>query len=991
MRLLTGRHFSQLVGNLITAVLLFATCMKADAKEHVPAAAPAIEIKGKITNEKGEPLAGATITEKGTTNFTTAKDDGTFTLTVANARSILVISYVNYETTEVTAGQTPITIKLAQTNSTLSDFVVVGYGTLKKKDLTGAVSSVSAKDFNKGNYASPDQLIQGKVSGLQITNSNGQPGSAATIKIRGNSAITGTGQPLFVIDGIPLDGRAIQPGSNPLNNINPADIASIDVLKDASATAIYGSRAAYGVIIINTKRGQTGQAKIDVGVSVGKSSILKEIEILNADEFREAMAYYNVSPVNDKGGNVDAMDAILQNGWQQNYNIAVSGGTETGKYRLSAGLLDQEGIVRNTGMKKYTSNLSTSFKFLESKKLGLDINVNASQYSQDVPYTADVPYGLFFAALQWNPTDSLKLADGSFNIKPAGGDSNPLALTELQKENSKVTTVLGSIAPSYKFTNWLEYKLMFSINYSTGVRRTSSNQILTPSDPTGKASITNTELTTQQVTHTLNFNKEIFPHLNLNALAGYEYMKFKLKGSSMSASGSVNTGFGNYGLDYTDYIQYSDENGRSVASFVDPLNELQSFFGRAMFNYKNKYLLTGTIRADGSTKFGKDNRYGYFPSFSAAWNISSEKFFKLDFINSLKLRAGWGKTGNQEFPSGSSQAKYAFQNNGGIGQVNNPNPALKWQSDKQYNAGIDFTILNNRISATLDYFHKTTGDLLFPSFPIQPSPPGSIVRWINLDGDIVNKGIEVAVNAAVIAREDLAWDLSVNATFIKNKVSNMPAPIFTGRLEGLGVTGALVEIIENDLPVNAFYTRKFLGMDKNTGQAIYEDGGNSLFYVGNPNPSTLLGISSSLRYKKFSLLVNMNGVFGHDIFNSTPLNVTNIGGINAGRNISKELYKEPVKESFANPVTPSSRFIEKGDFLRLANLTLSYNLGEVVKGMKGTNIYLTGQNLFLITNYTGFDPEVNVDRSLNGVPSLGIDYAPYPSARTILFGINFSL
>lgn len=976
----------------LTIALLIAICLNVATMEHLSATTPAIEIKGKITNEKGEPLAGATITEKGTSNFTTAKDDGTFKIVVGNATSILVISYVNYETTEiVVSNQTIINIKLAQANSALSDFVVVGYGTLKKKDLTGAVSSVSARDFNKGNYASPDQLIQGKVAGLQITNSNGQPGSAATIKIRGNAAITGTGQPLFVLDGIPLDGRAIAPGSNPLNNINPADIASIDVLKDASATAIYGSRAAYGVIIINTKKGQSGQPKIDVGVSVGSSSILRKIKILSASEFREAMTYYDVSPINDKGGNVDAMDAILQKGLQQNYNVAVSGGTENGKYRLSAGLLDQEGIVRNTGLKKYSSNLTTSFRFLESKKLGVDINLNASQYLQDIPYTASAPYGLFFTALQWNPTDSLKKADGSYNINPGGGNENPLALADLQKENLKVTTVIGSIAPSYKFTDWLEYKLIFSINHSTGERRTSSNQVLTPNDPRGSASITNTELTTQQVTHTLNFNKKILPELNLTALAGYEYMKFRLKGSSMSGNGRSDNGFGSYGLDYTDYIQYSDASGRSISSFVDPLNELQSYFGRAMFNYKNKYLLTGTFRADGSTKFGKNNRFGYFPSFSAAWNISNEEFFKFDFINSLKIRAGWGKTGNQEFPSGSSQAKYAFLDNGGIGQVNNPNPELRWQSDKQYNIGVDFTILKNRISASVDYFNKTTGDLLFPSFPIQPSPPGSVVRWINLDGDIVNKGIEVAVNAAVIDQQDIGWDLSVNATFIKNKVSSMPAPILTGRLEGLGVTGALVEIIQNGLPVNAFYTRKFLGMDKSTGMAQYEDEGNSLYYVGNPNPTTLLGISSTFRYKKFSLLVNMNGVFGHDLFNSTPLNVTNIGGINAGRNISRDLYKSPIKESFANPVTPSSRFIEKGDYLRLANLTLSYNLGEVIKDIKGANIYITGQNLFVITNYSGFDPEVNVDRSINGVPSLGIDYAPYPSARTIIFGINFSL
>ncbi|MFI5187507.1 MAG: SusC/RagA family TonB-linked outer membrane protein, partial [Chitinophagales bacterium] len=850
------------------------------------------------------------------------------------------------------------------------------------------VASVSEKDFNNGIFASPDKLIQGKVSGVQIIYNNGQPGGAASIKVRGNSALTGTGQPLFVIDDVPLDGRSLQAGNNPLNFINPDDIATIDVLKDASATAIYGSRAAFGVVIINTKKGQVGPPKLNVAVSTGVSSILKKIKVLNAGQYREAIKYYNVSPLNDKGGNVDALGSILQNGLQQNYTIVVSGGNENGKYRLSTNFLDQDGIIRNTGFKKYGIDLSTNFKFLESKKLGLDINVNSSQYIQNVPNGAFGASNLIQAALQWNPTDSLKKADGSFNIPLV----NPVALTELIKYNLKVTTVLGSISPYYRFTDWLEYKLLVSINYSPGIFRYSLNQaLLDPFNQWGFAAIENNELTTQQITHTLNFNKEILSGLNLNAVAGFEYMKFTRKGFALNGVGADGIGFGNFGLDYTNYIQYSSTSNRSISSFADPITELKSFFGRTIFNYKDKYLLTATFRADGSTKFGENDKYGYFPSIAVAWNISKEKFFKLNFVNALKLRGGWGKTGNQEFPSGSAQARYSFQDNGTRIQVNSPNPDLKWQSDKQYNIGVDFSILNNRISGTLDYFNKTTTDLLFPSPPIQPAPPSSVVRWINLDGKIINKGLEVLINGAVIRNKEFSWDLSVNVTFLKNNVSGMPSPVATGSLQGPGTSGASVEVIQNGLPMNAFFTRKFLGMDKATGFAIYQDDGNTFYYVGNPNPKTLVGISSTLRYKKLTFTANMYGAFGQDIFYNTLLNVINVSGINAGRNIGLSIYKDPVKESFANPVTASSRFIVKGNYLKMVNLTIGYALGNVAKAFKEANIYITGQNLFIITKYPGFDPEANYDGSINGVPSLGIDFVQYPSSRTIIFGVSFSL
>lgn len=961
-------------------------------------------VSGTVTDQNGAGVPGVTITVRGTNIATQTDAQGHYTIN-APGNGVLVLSSVGYGSTEVRInGQTTVNSTLTTQGTNLNEVVVVGYGTARRRDLTGSVTSVGAKDFNKGTYTAPDQLIQGKVAGVQVVNNSGQPGGATTVKIRGNSALTGSGQPLYVIDGIPLDNRSARPGlnaqnlgntpgGNPLNFINPADIASIDVLKDASATAIYGSRAAYGVVLITTKKGQSGQPRIDFGVSVGFSKIMRRIEVLDAAQYREALTYYGASAANDKGGDVNALDAILRTGLQQNYNVAISGGTENGRYRFSTSVLDQDGIVRKSGFKKYTANFSANFRFLESRKLGIDFNVLPSHYVEDiVPISNDAGStgSLIGQALQWNPTESLRKAGDSLNIK-AGDIVNPLAMSEAYNDNSKVTTVLGSISPYFKFTNWLEYRLLYSINYGTGTRRASIQQFINLADVNGKgwASISNNELITQQITHTLNFNKPIATDLNLNAVIGYEYLKFKNKGSNTTAYGPTG-GFGSYGLDYTNYIQYSNSSSRNISSFVDPLTELQSYFARTAFNYKDKYLVTATFRADGSSKFGENNKYGYFPSFAAAWNLSNESFFHVSALNTLKVRVGWGKVGNQEFPAGSSLAQFSFSGNGGLGQTNNPNPDLKWQEDRQYNAGLDFGILKNRITGSIDYFNKLTTDLLYPTSPIQPAPPGSVITWKNIAGKIENKGVEVALNAAIINGNSLSWDFGVNATFLKNSVSDLVAPIYTGGLHGQGVSGTFVETIQNGLPMNAFFTRRYAGLDKGTGIAIYPEG-DIASYVGDPNPKTLLGISTTLVYNKLSFTANLNGAFGQDIYNNTLNNVINLGSLVGGRNIAVSVLKDPVKESFGNRVTSSSRFIENGSYMKLANATLSYGIGNVAKVFKSATVYVTGQNLFVITDFSGFDPEVNVDKSNNSVPSVGIEYTPYPSARTVTFGVNFSL
>ena len=446
--------------------------------------------------------------------------------------------------------------------------------------------------------------------------------------------------------------------------------------------------------------------------------------------------------------------------------------------------------------------------------------------------------------------------------------------------------------------------------------------------------------------------------------------------------------FTNIGLNYFDYLQFSTQNSRFIGTSASPTTELQSFFSRAIINVLDKYLITGTIRADGSTKFGENNKYGYFPSIGIAWNASNEDFLKsVNFINNLKVRASWGKTGNQEFPSGASLSRFGLGQQV-ISQSNYGNEDLKWETSTTYNAGIDFSIFNSRLFGSIDYFNKTTSDVLFEQNIVQPAPGGRI--WINLPGNIVNKGVEIMLTGGLLRGEKMSWNVSTNASFLKNNVTGLAGFYETGELRGQGFSGVRAQRLISGQPLNVWYLRQFEGIDKATGQSVYADGGNTLYYSGSPNPTMLLGISTDFTYNKLTATLNMNGTFGHYVFNNTAASVLGIGNLGT-RNIAKALIGTGVKEAISNAPAPSTRNLEKGDYIKMANATLSYRVGNIGNSIRNLNITLTGQNLFVITKYTGFDPEVNTDATFGGIPSLGVEYIPYPSARTILFGLNFSL
>ena len=979
-------------------------------------------ITGTVTDRNGGPVAGVSVTAKGSTRGTTTDASGRFSISVPNNVNTLVLSSVGYSSQEVNiSGQTSVTVSLQDLSTSLNEIVVVGYGTARRRDLTGSVASIQAKDFVKGPATNPDQLLIGKVAGLQIINSSGQPGAATIVKIRGNNSIRSGNTPLYVIDGIPLDGRSARPGfnasglgqtpdANPLIYINPADIASIDILKDASASAIYGSRGANGVILITTKKGQIGPARIDVGASVGFSGVMRKIKVLDAAGYRSALNTYN-APKSDSGANVDPFKEILRSGSPtQNYSVAFSGGNENGRYRASFLYADQEGIIRKSGLKKYVGNFNGQYKFLDNK-LSLDFNVTAADIAERIAPVANnsgSAGNIISLALIWNPTLALKRSNGIYNQTNPSGQVNPLALSDSYNDLTNITTVLAMTSVGYKITPNLDYKLLIGVNYSTGNRKAELQGWIKAlgSAAGGSAAVLNNQLLSRIITHTLSYNKKITQDLNLSAVAGYEYWTTSYQGTGTFGSNfNLNQDQANLTPHYHYYnnMQGSSQGNLGSFGFKDPSVEIQSYFARVALNYEDKYLLTATFRADGSSKFGANNKYATFPSVAAAWNISNEDFMKDNAIfNSLKLRVGYGQTGNQEFnPVDAALQTATYNGYSNLNPNHFGNPDLKWETVTSIDAGIDFTIMNNRVWGFIDYFSKKTTNPIV-DFPVSlPSAGGTLFK--NMDGQthptvgytpkgwVTNKGEEISLGAAIIEKKDLTWNASINATFVKNKfvspeLAAIPFLKNTGGLHGQGSSGAYSEVIANGQPLDVFFLPQFLGFDKSNGIAQY---GAFPVFSGDPNPTCYMGFSTDVTIKKLSVAVNVHGNFGNKIFNNTAMSVLNISNIVGGRNIAAGLVGNG--ENTANAITPSTRFLEKGDYVKLGNVTINYNLGKIGNYIRNANVYVSGSNLFVITKYTGFDPEVNIDKSLNGIPSLGVDYIGYPTARTFVFGVNFSL
>lgn len=966
-------------------------------------------VTGTVTSKDGTPLVDASVTVVGHRTGVRTGTDGSFSISVPADAKALQVSYVGSVTQRVDIlGKSSVTVALESSATTLTDVVVsIGYSTARKKDLTGSVSSLTTKNFNKGVINSPDQLLQSKIPGLEVTNTNGQPGVATTVQIRGTSSIRAGNNPLYVVDGVPLDGGTARPNignafgttanSDPLIFIDPNTIQQIDVQKDASGTAIYGSRGANGVIFITTKKGSSGPMKLDFGVSSGVfAGYMKRYDILSASEFRAGLKKYNEPSSLDGGKSTDALKEITQNPLDQNYSLSLSGGNENGKFRASILASDINGFIKNSNLKKYVGTFNGQYNFIDNK-LTLEFGLITGNFGESLAPTANTSGStgnIISAALQWNPTTEL-ITNGLYNF-PSTGSGNPLAEIAAYSDKTNVNAALGHISAAFKILPNLEYKFLFGINHETGDRRLNEEGWL-PGFPglsgLGNAAIATALLNSQTIDHTLNYTAHLTSALSLEALLGYEYFKTDFSGNGVTAAGfNINNNFATrINIPYTN-IMTDAQTQQPFYSFANPNSDLQSYFGRVNLNYNDRYYLTGTFRADGSSKFGTNNKYGYFPSVAAKWQISNESFMKDNNIfSNLGLRASWGITGNQEFPAGSGIEQVALGPFNTVGQINVKNPDLKWEQTKQFDAGVDFSVAKGKVYGTIDYYNRKTSDILFSTVAIQPAPAAT--AWTNLpNATLTNDGIEVLLGATIVNTKDFTWDVAANFAHNHNVIKNFnnsatgkPLQIITGEIDGQGVSGTLSQVIQNGYPVNEWYLKPFQGFDQNGNQTF----GGSPVVSGNPNPTVLAGFSTTLRWTKFTLDINSGGSFGYLIYNNTATSVTNIAGIAQGRNIDKKAYDS--KEQPGSPVAANSRFLESGNYWKLRNATLRYDFGNAGKYFKNVSAWVSGSNLFVITKFSGFDPEVNIDKTSGGYPSRSVEYIPYPTPRTITFGLNFSL
>ncbi|MEZ0538415.1 SusC/RagA family TonB-linked outer membrane protein [Fibrella arboris] len=958
-------------------------------------------VAGKVSDNNGRGLPGVSVSVKGTTRGTNSDADGNYKISASSA-SVLVFSFVGFESQEVrVGGQSTINVTLAEDNKTLNEVVVIGYGTAMKKDLTGAVNSIGTKDFNKGITTSPEQLLQGRVPGVAITQSNGEPGGAINIRIRGTSSVRNGNNPLFVVDGVPLSGDETSAGGdnaigssaprNPLNFLNSNDIESMDILKDASATAIYGARGANGVVLITTKKGKGAKGTLEYSPSIGISNITKRYDLLSADE------YAKLQPANDKGARVDWQDVLFRTGVTQQHNLAYGAGDNTGNYRFSMGYLDQQGIMQRSSLNRISLSFNGNKKFINNR-LNVGIQATVSQNKDgNIPVTDNTGYqgDLLGGILKTNPTLPIYKADGSLAQSSNVAEPNPQAFLSLSKDNTKTLRTVGNINAEYEIIDGLKFKTVLGFDKSMSSRKAAFSKDLIYQDiqNVGRLYLNDIQIDNNLWENYFTYNKKV-GSVNLSALLGYSYQSFEYSSQRVTA-----TNFRTNNLDLMINNAASADNTKGFGSMLNNTSyskdELQSYFGRVNLDF-GALLLTGTLRADGSTRFGTGNQYGYFPSVAAAYKLIEQGFIPKNVFSDLKVRVGYGVTGNQAIPHNLYQQRQRYSDwsfnatsdnisGGGLSDVSFPNPNLKWESTGQFNAGIDFSFVGNRLSGSIDVYQKNTRDLLIQSSSAQPALTPFV--WKNLDANVLNNGVELALNYAAVDKADFGWDVNFNVAYNKNIVKNYTGLINTGGINGQGLTGAFAERIANEQPLYAFFLREFGGYDEN-GNSIYLGGDVQKFLDKSPLPTVTGGLTNNFRYKNFTMSLFFNGVFGNYIYNNTANAYFTKGSYNNGRNVTRNV--PGLAEGAFNAPDVSTRFLENGSFVRLQNVNLGYRFNLGKSALSNLRVFLTGQNLFVITNYTGQDPEVNTNKSLSGVPSAGIDYTAYPRARTFTLGANFT-
>ena len=919
---------------------------------------------------------------------------------------MVINTIYGYSTQEVkVSNRSVVDIVLKDDMQALEEVVVVGYGTMKKSDLTGSVSSITSDNFKLGTDLTPQQLMQGAFSGVNISQNSGKPGGSNTIRVRGGTSITASNDPLYVIDGVPISTSAgvnqsnigssttdffDQEPINPLSNINPNDIESINILKDASATAIYGSRGANGVIMITTKKGKAGMRQLDYSFNLGVSTVAKKLDVLTGDEYRKTVSELGLT-LDDKGQNTDWQDVIFRTAISQNHYVSFMSGSENTSYRASAGYSNQNGVMEGSGMKSANARMNINHKALNDK-LKLNMNISYGETNSDqapVSNTVGSEMGssMLYEAYVFNPTYPIYNEEGDYYDVPPYR-VNPASFSKELLDERATSQFLGNLTADWNF-----YK-PFTLQVNAGYNKNTINRnsYISKSNLLGNGN--NGYVTVQKLSDysklletILKYNQSFGKH-NIDAMVGYSWQYFYSEGQTTKAYGFLSDNFKWYSLAAAQTVE-------SVSSYAES-NTLISMYGRINYNYADKYLLTATVRRDGSSRFGSGNKWGIFPSVAASWRISQEDFFQNDIMSDLKLRASFGITGSQEIGNYNSLSTLGASTNGYLvgGEKitivlpqQYTNPDLKWEQTAQTDIGIDFGFLNGKIRGSIDYYYKKTTDLLLS---VAVPSPSLITTQIANVGTVTNQGIELDLSFDLMRTKNFAWDANLNLSHNKNEVVSLSNGQWTGDnmqvapCQGQGLSGTYAQLIMPGQPIGTFYGKRFIGVVDGVEQ-FANDGEPEV--IGCAQPDLTFGLGTNLQYKNWTLSLNFRGSIGNDVYNCTANNLAYLSNL-PGRNVLKEAVTSGVNRDQAKVY--SSRFIEDGSFVRLDNLSLGYNFSLPKLYISNARVFVSAQNLFVITGYSGADPEVNSEISRTGVAPLGVDYLSYPKARTFSMGINLS-
>jgi len=947
-----------------------------------------ITVKGTVKDGSGQPLMGASVLVKGTSHGTAADFDGNFELKVDKGVT-LVVSSVGYKSREVAAKAGTMNIVLQEDTQQLEDVVVIGYGAIKKKDLTGSVNLVTDKDFNKAPAVNADQLIQGKIAGVQMTSASGAPGEGQTIRIRGNGSLSLTSNPLIVIDGVPMNDGGVGGSRSIFNSINPEDIESMTVLKDASSTAIFGSRAANGVIMITTKKGKANQdLKISFNTSIALQDVNDYVDVMNANQFRQTVKGLNNPAAEALLGNADTnwQKEIYQTAPMSNSTLVLSGAYKTLPYRVSVGHSYADGILRTDNFKRTNAKISLNPTFFD-KSLKLELNANGT-YMQNRFANKDA----IGAAVEYDPTQSVfgGLAKyGGYHawVNPNNGSrydlapNNPMAMLKFLDDSSKVYRFIGNAKVDYTlpFFKDITASVNVGIDYSKGEGDKITDRRMPTSTPDfdgAKTTYTN-KATNKLFDAYINYMKDIKETHNIGLMIGHSYQSFEFDDNS------------------TDYSYFTNPgDNKEVPNINKSRNVLMSFFGRANYSYKNRYLLTATLRADASSKLNPDDRWGYFPSVALAWNVSNENFLKDNkTLNELKLRFGYGEVGNVNglgdylFLTNytRSQDGASYQLGDSFYQTYRPgvtNKNLRWEIGNTLNAGIDFGLLDNLITGTLDVYRKQTKDLIAET---TIDPFTNFKNRVNANvGDMENKGIELGLTVTPIRNieKNIRWSFNYNIAYNENKITRMPDDQPTGGISG--GTGNRVQLHrEGETPYSFFvYQQVYDAQGNPVENAFVDRNGNGKIDEGDrylyksPFAPITMGFGTDLNYKNWDLNITTRANIGNYVYNNTQSRLDQFGEITANSGFLRNIKANSNFQRHNDQSWLSDYYLENASFFKLDNITLGYTFPHTDKMY--IRLYGTVQNVLTITKYSGLDPEVYG----------GIDNNFYPRPQTYLLGLN---